>query len=196
MCVYLLFPCLPCLLAPFPPAVNCIASERASPQSVTRSLATVQILQLHPKRLSHPLHIRFPLGMLSTSTTSTTSSSHLRSRKRPAQFARHLEHPQRRFLRLLQFLLHRVLLRFEREHGRVFVRQDVEVALGFLRCERDQFRRHQVADRADVLFVVETGEDAVEEFRDGEHVVVVAVVVEAGEGRVEGCVEGFVGALL
>lgn len=52
-------------------------------------------------------------------------------------------------------------------------------------CERDKLRGHQVADGADVLFVFDSSEDAVVEFRD----------VGAGEGGVERGIEGFIGAL-
>lgn len=50
------------------------------------------------------------------------------------------------------------------------------MALGVFGGEGDQFGGHEVADRADILFVCNSSEDAVEKFEN----------VCAGEGRAEG----------
>lgn len=57
--------------------------------------------------------------------------------------------------------------------------------MGLLWRERDELGGHQIADGADVLFVIDSGQDAVVEFRD----------MGAREGGVERGIEGFIGAL-
>lgn len=107
------------------------------------------------------------------------------SRESLAKLTSHLEDTPRCLMSFLEFLLDGIFLGFEGEDGGVAFREGVELALSFLGGDCDEFGRHEVADGADVLLVCDSGEDAVEEFR----------YVGAGEGGVEGCVEGFVGAL-
>lgn len=103
-----------------------------------------------------------------------------------AEVASDLEDTQGGFLSLFEFLFHGIVLGFEGQDVGVPLRKLIQVSLGLVRSEDGEFRRHEVADRADVLLVVNSGEDAVEEFGD----------VGAGEGGVEACVEGFVCALV
>lgn len=109
----------------------------------------------------------------------------LRYREGFVEISTDLEDAERSFLCLFELLLHCILLGLEREDGSVAVREGVELALGFFRGQVDQFRGHEVADCADVLFVVDTGQDAVEEFGD----------IDAGESGVQTGVKSFVGAL-
>lgn len=85
-------------------------------------------------------------------------------RERLADIPRDLEDTHRCFLGLLDLLLDGVVLGLERKDGSVALRQRVEVALCLLWCERDELGGHQVADGADVLFVFDSGQNAVVEF--------------------------------
>ena len=71
-----------------------------------------------------------------------TLTRDLRTGKRLAQLTRDLENARRRLLRLLEFLLHGVVLGFEGEDGGVALRERVEVAGCFVGGEGDEFGGH------------------------------------------------------
>ncbi len=76
------------------------------------------------------------------------------------------------FLLLLDLLLDGVILQLEGEDGTVTLGDSVEAA-GCLVCvEECQLAEHKIAERTDVVLVLQTGDDAVVEVED----------VDAGEG--------------
>lgn len=136
----------------------------------------LQAIQIRRKRLPYPFDISLPLKML---------TRRLSGRERLGKVTGNLEDASRRLLCFLELLLHGGLLGFEGEDGGVAFREGVELALRFLGREGDEFGSHEIANGANVLFICDSGEDAVEEFQD----------VGAREGGIKRCVEGFVGAL-
>lgn len=137
----------------------------------------VETLQLRCECLPDPFHVTLPLMVV---------TGCLRAGESLAQLAADLENAHRGFLRFLELLLDGVVLGLEREDPRVALREGIQLSLGLIRGKRDQFRGHQVADRADVLLVVDAGENTVEEL----------AYVREGEGRVQGGIERLIGTLL
>ena len=76
------------------------------------------------------------------------------------------------FFLLLDLLLDGIILQLEREDGAVTVSDGVEAAGCFVRVENSQLGEHKVAEGADVVLVLQAGNDAVVEVED----------VDAGEG--------------
>lgn len=135
------------------------------PVHPSRLKLRLQALQLRPEILPRPIHITLPLVVV---------PGRLGVGERFGKVPGDLEDTQGGFLGLLELLFDGVVFGLEREDGSVAFRKSVEVSLGFLRREHGEFGGYQVADCADVLLIVDSGEDALEKLRD----------VRAGVGRV------------
>ena len=90
------------------------------------------------------------------------------------------------FLLLLDLLLDGVILQLEGENSTVTVGDSVEAVGCLVRVEECQLAEHKIAERTDVVLILQAGDDAVVEVED----------VDAGEGGFHKGVEGLVCALI
>lgn len=86
---------------------------------------------------------------------------------------------------LFNLLLYGVFLRLEGQHGRVSLGKCVQVALDLNGRDRDQLGCHHVAHGPDILLILDSGNDTIEELGK----------VLARERGVKGRIKGLVGAL-
>lgn len=81
-----------------------------------------------------------------------------------AKISGNLNNAKRCFLCFFEFLLDGVFFGFECQDGSVALRKLIQVALGLFGGNKGEFCGHEVAYCADVMFVIDTGYDPVEEF--------------------------------